>query len=148
MKKIIALAIVYLIMSPIYSQMVLISGNAPYINTDEKVIVTKPIAGYATTSFTTDTTSDSHFHNGQYLIKILISKPGFVSVRSKSTATLLFFVSPGDRMQINYEQTGEGGKILSTKITGSNASGEKLLNDRKLLNNGMENQAEILNIIK
>ncbi len=148
MKKIVALAFVLLMNIPIYTQAVLITGEASYIHTDEKVTVTKPIAGFATTSFTTDTTSDSHFLNGRYLIKIPISKPGFISVRSKSTTTLLFFVSPGDRLQINYEQTGDGGKNLIAKISGSNATGQRLINDRKLLNNSMESQSELLQILQ
>jgi thiol-disulfide isomerase/thioredoxin len=130
------------------AQQVIITGHAAYAQgAKEKITVARPIGPYAANSFTTDTASDGRLSEGRFALRIPLKEAGFVSLRGKSLVPVLLYVFPGDRLHVEFRQQNDSVKTVKAVISGSNAAGQQLLNDRGLLNNGPQSQEEMLAVL-
>jgi thiol-disulfide isomerase/thioredoxin len=122
---------------------VTISGSFDNSKNGDLVQVSRPVGEYFNI-FYVNKEDNSTIENGVFKKQIPISQPGFVRLQCKDLPKFVCYAEPGDQIEFHLK-TGYGGN-QEISFDGSNAKGNDLFVNRKLLNDGA-NDAEIINKI-
>lgn len=128
---------------PGWAQPAQLSGVLASCPDSATVAVFEPVPGGLLNYFYSDHPNEVRVRHGTFAYQLQHAQTGFVSVQSKCLPMVWAFVEPGAVLRLQTQPGAEVGALPVVRFGGSNAAGNDLLAQRKLLNDGPASGAEV-----